>query len=111
MNLTISGHHVDVTPALRSYVEDKISRITRHFDHVIDVTVIMSVQKLRQKVEANVHLRGRDIHVESIDGDMYAAIDDLADKLDRQILKHKEKKHDVHQNNGGVKHRHTEMPE
>jgi putative sigma-54 modulation protein len=111
MNLTISGHHVDVTPALRSYVEDKISRITRHFDHVIDVNVIMSVQKLRQKVEANVHLRGRDIHVESIDGDMYAAIDDLADKLDRQILKHKEKKHDVHQNNGGVKHQPTEMPE
>jgi ribosome hibernation promoting factor len=111
MNLTISGHHVEVTPALRTYVEDKISRITRHFDSVIDVTVIMSVEKLRQKVEANVHVRGRDIHVESIDGDMYAAIDELADKLDRQILKHKEKNRNVHQDSGGLKRQSGELPE
>ena len=91
MNLHLSGHHVDVSPAMREYVTTKLSRITRHFDHVIDVNVILSVDKLKQKIEANVHLRGKDIFVESHDGDMYAAIDSLVDKLDRQIIKHKEK--------------------
>ena len=91
MNLNISGHHVEVTPAIRDYVIAKLERVTRHFDNVIDVGVIISVDKLQQKVEATVHVRGKDIHVESIDADMYAAIDSLADKLDRQILKHKEK--------------------
>jgi putative sigma-54 modulation protein len=91
MNLHLSGHHVDVSPAMREYVTTKLSRITRHFDHVIDVNVIVSVDKLKQKIEANVHLRGKDIFVESHDGDMYAAIDSLVDKLDRQIIKHKEK--------------------
>jgi putative sigma-54 modulation protein len=91
MNLHMSGHHVDVTPAMRDYVTSKFTRITRHFDHVIDVNVILSVEKLRQKIEANVHLSGKDIFVECDDADMYAAIDALVDKLDRQILKHKEK--------------------
>ncbi len=91
MNLHLSGHHVDVTPAMRDYVTSKLTRITRHFDHVIDVNVIVSVDKLNQKVEANVHLSGKDIFCESIDTDMYAAIDALVDKLDRQILKHKER--------------------
>jgi putative sigma-54 modulation protein len=91
MNLHLSGHHVDVTPAMRDYVTNKFARITRHFDHVIDVKVILSVEKLKQKIEANVHLSGKDIFVESHDPDMYAAIDTLVDKLDRQILKHKEK--------------------
>lgn len=91
MNLHLSGHHVDLTPAMRDYVTTKLTRITRHFDHVIDVNVILSVEKLRQKIEATVHLSGKDIFVESHDPDMYAAIDALADKLDRQILKHKEK--------------------
>jgi len=91
MNLHLSGHHVDVSPAMREYVTTKLSRITRDFDHVIDVNVIVSVDKLKQKIEANVHLRGKDIFVESHDGDMYAAIDSLVDKLDRQIIKHKEK--------------------
>ncbi len=91
MNLHISGHHVDVTPAMRDYVTSKFTRITRHFDHVIDVNVILSVDKLKQKVEANVHLSGKDIFVECDDANMYAAIDALVDKLDRQILKHKEK--------------------
>jgi putative sigma-54 modulation protein len=91
MNLHLSGHHVDVTPAMRDYVTSKLTRITRHFDHVIDVNVILSVEKLRQKIEANVHLSGKDIFVECHDPDMYAAIDALVDKLDRQILKHKEK--------------------
>ena len=64
MNLHMSGHHIDVTPAMREYVTSKLARITRHFDHVIDVNVILSVEKLKQKVEANVHLSGKDIFVE-----------------------------------------------
>ena len=91
MNLHLSGHHVDVTPAMRDYVTAKFTRITRHFDHVIDVNVILSVEKLKQKIEANVHLSGKQIFVECHDADMYAAIDALVDKLDRQIIKHKEK--------------------
>jgi putative sigma-54 modulation protein len=91
MNLTVTGHHIEVTPAIRDYVDNKLDRITRHFDHVIDVNVILSVEKLVQKVEANIHVRGKDIFAEAHDADMYAAIDLLADKLDRQVLKHKEK--------------------
>ncbi|WP_137936655.1 ribosome-associated translation inhibitor RaiA [Chitinivorax sp. B] len=91
MNLNLSGHHLEITPAIREYVISKLDRVTRHFDHVIDVNVILSVDKLQQKIEANVHLRGKDIHVEAIDEDMYAAIDALIDKLDRQVLRHKEK--------------------
>jgi putative sigma-54 modulation protein len=91
MNLNITGHHVEVTPAIRDYVTDKLGRVTRHFDHVIDVNVILSVEKLVQKAEVTVHVSGKDIHVEATDADMYAAIDSLVDKLDRQVLKHKEK--------------------
>lgn len=91
MNFKVSGHHVSITPAIRDYVHSKLSRVNRHFDHVIDVSVILSVEKLAQKAEVNVHVRGRDIFVETVDENMYAAIDTLADKLDRQILKHKDK--------------------
>ena len=91
MNVNLAGHHLDITPAIREYVTTKLERITRHFDHVIDVNVIMSVEKLEQKVEATVHVRGKDIFVESRDSTMYAAIDSLVDRLDRQIVKHKEK--------------------
>ncbi len=103
MNLHMTGHHLDVTPALRDYVTAKMDRINRHFDHVIDVNIILSVDKLRQKIEANVHLSGKDIFVECIDEDMYAAIDMLVDKLDRQIIKHKEKFHG-NRHNGALKH-------
>ena len=91
MNLHLTGHHVEITPAIRDYVTSKLERINRHFDHVIDVNVIMTVEKLDQKIEANVHLSGKDIHVQCNDGDMYAAIDALIDKLDRQVIKHKER--------------------
>jgi putative sigma-54 modulation protein len=91
MNLNLTGNHLDITPAIRAYVVAKLDRVTRHFDHVIDVNVVLSVDKLRQKVEANVHVRGKDIHAESVEPDMYAAIDCLADKLDRQIVRYKEK--------------------
>jgi putative sigma-54 modulation protein len=92
MNLNLSGHHLEITPAIRAYVTTKLVRLTRHFDHVIDVNVVLSVDKLRQQVTANLHVRGKDIHAECIEPDMYAAIDALADKLDRQVLKHKEKR-------------------
>ena len=91
MNLHLTGHHVEITPAIRNYVMSKLERINRHFDHVIDVNVIMAVEKLDQKIEANVHLSGKDIHVTAHDGDMYAAIYALIDKLDRQVIKHKER--------------------
>ncbi|MCU0842155.1 MAG: ribosome-associated translation inhibitor RaiA [Thiobacillaceae bacterium] len=109
MNLNITGHHLDVTPALRSYVEDKLTRVTRHFDHVIDVSVVLTVEKLKQKAEVNVHLPGKDIFVEHADGDLYAAIDALTDKLDRQILKHKQKTGDVHRETGGIKRQNAEL--
>ena len=91
MNLTVSGHHVAITQAMREYVISKMDRVIRHFDNVIDVNVILSVEKLLQKAEVSVHVRGKDIHVECIDENMYASIDGLVDKLDRQILKYKDK--------------------
>jgi putative sigma-54 modulation protein len=103
MNLQLTGHHVDVTPALRDYVHSKLERVTRHFDHVIDVTVVLTVDKLQQKCEATLHVRGKDLHAESIEPDMYAAIDILADKLDRQVLKHKEKITDHRADNGAIR--------
>ncbi len=91
MNLNLPGVHLDITPAIRAYVVSRMDRVNRHFDHVIDVNVVLSVDKLRQKVEANVHVRGKEIHAEAVEADMYAAIDGLADKLNRQIMKYKEK--------------------
>lgn len=96
MNLHMTGHHLEITPSIRDYVSSKMTRINRHFDHVIDVNMILSVEKLRQKIEANVHLSGKDIFAESENDDMYAAIDLLIDKLDRQIVKHKEKTKNKH---------------
>jgi len=92
MNLNISGHHLDLTPPLREYVTTKLKRIERHFDHLINADVILSVEKLRHKAEATVHASGADLHAEAVvDADMYAAIDSLIDKLDQQTRKHKEK--------------------
>lgn len=92
MNLSVTGHQLEVTPAIRSYITSKLERITRHFDHVIDVNVILSVEKLQQKAEASVHLRGKDLFAQSDDPDMYAAIDLLIDKLDRQVIEYKRKR-------------------
>lgn len=104
MNLKISGHHVELTPALREYVQNKLERIRRHFDNVIDITVTLAVdanteKDKRQRAEINLHMRGKDLHVESEAQDMYAAIDLLMDKLDRQVLRHKDKIQD-HQYEG-----------
>lgn len=94
MNLNITGHHVEVTAAIRDYVTTKLERVIRHFDNVTSINVILSVEKLTQKAEVTVHVRGKDIFVESDDGDMYAAIDSLIDKLDRQVIKYKQKNQD-----------------
>ena len=96
MNLKVSGHHLAITPAINDYLEDKLAKVSRHFDQVMDVDIILSVDKLDQKIEAKVHLSGKDLYCESIDADMYAAIDGLADKLDRAVLKHKERLVDHH---------------
>lgn len=99
MNLTISGHHLEVTPAIREYAQSKVERITRHFDHVIDIAVILTVDKLpekekRQRAEITLNVSGKALHAESADQNLYAAIDMLVDKLDRQIIKHKGKVQD-----------------
>ncbi|MFN3565005.1 MAG: ribosome hibernation-promoting factor, HPF/YfiA family [Burkholderiaceae bacterium] len=91
MNLIIQGHHLEVTPALRDYVGGKLERVRRHFDHVIEADVLLSVDKLQHRAEVTLRVRGNSIHAEAIDGDMYAAIDNLIDKLDRQVLRHKDR--------------------
>ncbi|WP_353570530.1 ribosome-associated translation inhibitor RaiA [Candidatus Albibeggiatoa sp. nov. BB20] len=100
MQLNLSGHHIDITPALRSYVADKMDRLERHFDHVTNMHVVLSVEKLRQKAEATVHVSGANLFANAENEDMYAAIDALTDKLDRQIKKHKEKVKDHHKADG-----------
>jgi len=97
MNLSVSGHHLEVTPAIRGYVQEKLERVKRHFDHVIDAHVILSVDKLRQKAEVTLRVRGKDIHCACEEQDLYAAIDLLVDKLDRQVQKYKGKQGDTRQ--------------
>ena len=99
MNLTISGHHLEVTPALRGYVIQKLDRVMRHFDQVVDVRVLLSVEKQkekegRQRAECNIHVKGSDLLAESAHQDLYAAVDDLVDKLDRQVVRHKDRVQD-----------------
>jgi putative sigma-54 modulation protein len=101
MQLTLTGHHIEVTPPLRAYVRKKLDRVLRHFDQVIDVHCVLTVEKLVHKAEATLGVSGAVIHADAKDGDMYAAIDALADKLDRRIRKHKEKLSD---------HRAAEVP-
>ncbi len=102
MNLSIQGHHIEVTPALRGYVMSKLDRIRRHFDQVIDVSVVLGVDKLQQTAEVTLHVKGKDLFAEAVDTDLYAAIDLLADRLDRQVLKYKNKRQD-HQHDA-IKH-------
>ena len=101
MNLTISGHHLEVTPALKEYVLTKLDRVTRHFDQVVDINVLLTVENLkekerRQKAEVTLHMKGKDIFVETANEDLYAAIDQLMGKLDRQVCRHKDKLQDHH---------------
>lgn len=101
MHLNVTGHHVDVTTSLKVYVEKKLDKIGRHSDHVIDVHCILTVEKLRHKAEATVLLNGAKVYADAVDQDMYAAIDALADKLDRGVKKHKEKLADHHAGEAG----------
>lgn len=96
MQLSVTGHHVDVTTAMRNYVANKMEKVERHFDLVSDVHCILTVEKLRHKAEATVSLNGGRIYADATEEDMYAAIDGLVDKLDRQVKKHKEKLVDHH---------------
>ena len=96
MNLNIAGHHLPLTPALRTYISEKINRLERHFGKLIGASVILSVEKQRHKAEATIHASGANLHAEATDDDMYAAIDSLADKLDSQTRKLKEKMKDHH---------------
>lgn len=91
MNLSINGRHLEVTPAIREYVLNKLSRTTRHFDSVIDSQVILSIERLKHTAEITMRLRGKDIHCTANDENLYAAIDLLADKVDRQVIKYKTK--------------------
>jgi putative sigma-54 modulation protein len=96
MQLKLTGHHVELTPALRTYVEKRLERVSRHFDQLIDIHVVLTVEKLEQKAEATMHVSGGNIHAVAVDANMYVAIDALADKLDRSVKKHKEKVQDHH---------------
>ena len=91
MQINLTGHHVEITDSLRNYVDTKFSKLERHFDHISNVHVILNVEKLNQKAEATVHLSGAEVFASSENTDMYAAIDSMVDKLDRQVIKHKEK--------------------
>src|ERR1700733_1498818 len=96
MQMSVTGHHLEVTPALHGYLEKKLERIMRHFDQLIDTHFVLTVEKLQHRAEATLRVRRETIHALAIDGDMYAAIDALADKLERRVRKHKEKLTDHH---------------
>ena len=91
MQVSLSGHHVDITDSIRNHVNEKVAKLERHFDHALDIHIVLTVEKLQHKAEATLHVSGGNLHADNIREDMYAAIDGLVDKLDRQGKKHKEK--------------------
>ena len=91
MQVNLSGHHVEITDSMRAYVNEKIERLERHFDQALDIHVVLTVEKMRHRAEATLHVSGGNLHADDVQEDMYAAIDGLVDKLDRQGIKHKEK--------------------
>ena len=99
MQISLSGHHVDITDSMRNYVNEKIARLDRHFDQALDIHIVLTVEKLRHKAEATLHVSGNNLYADDVQEDMYAAIDGLVDKLDRQGKKHKEKVKDYRQKN------------
>ena len=103
MQIEITGHHVEVTDLLDNYIKEKVTRLKRHFDQVLNIHIILEVQKHDHKAEASLNVSGNNIFAEATGHDMYAAIDFLADKLDRQILKHKEKIRSHHRNEGNIR--------
>jgi ribosome hibernation promoting factor len=105
MQTNLTGHHIDITPSLRNYVESKFERLERHFDNMTNTHVILTVEKDRQKAEATINVNRGRLFAEAEHEDMYAAIDSLVDKLDRQVKKHKEKLTNHHRNQGSIKNR------
>lgn len=105
MQINLTGHHVELTDSLRNYVNEKMARLERHFDKVSDTHVILTLEKLQHKAEATVNMRGNKVFADAIEDDMYAAIDALVDKLDRQVKKHKEKI------TNHLHHKNTEIPQ
>lgn len=91
MQINLTGHHVEITSSLRDYVDTKFAKLERHFDHINNVHIVLTIEKLDQKAEATIHLKGNEIHASAVNTDMYNSIDTLVDKLDRQILKYKGK--------------------
>lgn len=110
MQINLTGHHVEITSPMRDYVQSKFERIERHFDRVANIHVVLSVEKLRQRAEAELHLYGAQLFANHTEEDMYAAIDGLVDKLDRQLLRYKEK-HQNHRGNGVDKYQQPSEPE
>ena len=108
MDLNITGRHLEITPALRVYIKNKFIKIKNHFNDVIDVKFILSIEKANNIVDASIHLPHLDINAKSVDEDMYKAIDLVIIKLDRQVIKYKEKYKDHHQSDGSIKHRSSE---
>lgn len=106
MNLNITGHHVDLTPALRDYVAEKLKRLERHFDRLLGAEVVLTVERFGHKAEATIHASGIQLHAENIEDDMYAAIDGMLDKLDGQTRRHKERVRD-HRPRDGAKETHS----
>ncbi|MEM7026788.1 MAG: ribosome hibernation promoting factor [Pseudomonadota bacterium] len=107
MQISVTGHHVDITESLKDYVDNKFARLERHFEHITNIHVILTVEKERQKAEATVHVNRGNLFADDEQEDMYAAIDGLIDKLDRQLVKHKEKLTDHHRSEG--RHRDSEV--
>ena len=103
MQLTISGHQIDLTDSMKHYIAEKMQRIERHFDHLNSIDVVLHVEKIHHKAEATVNAKGVTLHAHSDSDNMYASIDDLTDKLDSQVRKHKEKITDHHRGNGALK--------
>ncbi len=103
MQIDVTGRHVEITDSLKAYVDNKFQRLERHFEHINNTHVILSVEKERQKAEATVHVNRGNLFAEDEQEDMYAAIDGLVDKLDRQLKKHKEKLTDHRRGDSGLK--------
>ena len=103
MQINLTGHHMDITPAIRSYVENKFSRLERHIENMTKIHVVLSIEKERKKAEASILVNKGKIHADALHEDMYAAIDALTDKLDRQIKKHKEKLTNHHRGEKSLK--------
>lgn len=103
MQINLTGHHTDITPALRSYVQTKFEKLRRHFNNMTNIHVILTVEKERRIAEAEVHVNNGNLFANAENNDMYAAIDSLVDKLDRQVKKHKEKLTDHHNREGRLR--------